>query len=57
MSIQKLIKSALSLLNLLINPGLRFFQNMAPYLDDTPYHLLQSCKKSETLMINFRKNV
>ena len=34
-------------INLLINPGLRFFLNIAQYSNDAPYCLLPSCKKSE----------
>ena len=46
-SIQKPLKSDKSLINPLINPGLRFFPNIAPYSNDAPYCLLPSCKKSE----------
>ena len=40
-----------------LNPGLRFFPNMAPYSNDAPYFPLPSYKKLETLMTGFRENV
>ena len=46
-SIQKPLKSDKSLINPLINPGLRFFPNIAIYSNYGPYCLLPSCKKSE----------
>ena len=47
-SIEKLPKSALSQLNLLIYPRLRFFPNIATYLNDAPYCLLPASKKLDT---------
>ena len=55
-SIEKLQKSAQSLLNLLVNPIFRFFLDITPYSDDVPYQLLPSCKKLETFNeLNLRK--
>ena len=54
-SIQKPLKSDKSLINPLINPGLRFFPNMAPYSNDAPYCPLPSCKKLETFNDRFLK--
>ena len=34
-------------------PRLRFFQNMAPHSNDSPYYLLPSCKKLETFNERF----
>ena len=53
MSVGKLPKSAESLLNNLINPGLRFFKNMESYSNDAPYFLLPSSEKLGTFKDRF----